>query len=94
MKLLINVQFLLCSQCNHKMSTEEAPKCIYMRECFHNVRRDPVAQFGRDAGCQSRGFEFAPKLGQHSFRRLTKVIASFVFDQWANSLFGKAASCL
>ena len=44
----------------------------------------PGSSVGIDAGCQSRGCEFESRLGQLSFRRLTKVNASFVFHQWAN----------
>ena len=33
---------------------------------------------GSNAGCQSRGCEFEPQLGQHSFRRLTKVTVTSV----------------
>ena len=38
----------------------------------------PGSLVGRDAGCQSRGCESEPQFGQHSFRRLTKVIVTSV----------------
>ena len=37
-----------------------------------------VSSVGSDAGCQSRGCEFQSRLGQLSFRRLTKVNATCV----------------
>ena len=52
--------------------------------------------YGNDAGYQSRGCEFESRLGQLSFRRLTKVISTCVNSSSTNglSLYGKAASCL
>ena len=40
--------------------------------------RAPVDQSVATWGCQSRGCEFDPQLGQHSFRRLTKVTVTCV----------------
>ena len=59
---------------------------------------------GSDTGFQSRGCEFEPQLGKHSFRCLTKVIVTsvirlppFVFHQsmWKSSqLLGKIVVCI
>ena len=38
----------------------------------------PGSSVGSNVGCQSRGCEFESQLGQHSFRRLTKVIVTCV----------------
>ena len=43
---------------------------------------------GNDVSCQSSGCEFEPELGQHSFRRLTKVTATSVIrhlNRWTGS---------
>ena len=56
---------------------------------------NPSSSVGSDAGCQSRGCEFEPQLGQHSFLRLTKVIVISVnrllpMAMWKSSkLLGK-----
>ena len=46
--------------------------------CFALSMQSPGSSIGSDAGCQSKGCEFEPQLGQHSFRRLTKVTVTSV----------------
>ena len=58
-------------------------------------RRAPEAQSITSMAVNPGVVSSNPSFGQHSFRRLTKVIVTSVFrlHQWANSLCGKAASC-
>ena len=72
---------------------------VFMPQVFNSFLKksflpSPGSSVGSDAGFQSRCCELEPQLGQYSFQHLTKVTVTFVFHQWANSLCGKAASCL
>ena len=46
--------------------------------CFLAFSPSPGGSVGSDAGCQSRGCEFESRLGQLSFRGLTKVNATCI----------------
>ena len=84
------VQFLLLLLCFQK-----AVWCD-MRERVKTL--SPGNPIVSEEGCQSRSYGFVPQLCQHSFRRLVQIKstrqASFVILQLAQSICGKAASCL
>ena len=55
--------------------------CMWERvntQLILTIMPSPGSSVGSDAGCQSRGCEFESRLGQLSFRRLTKVNATYV----------------
>ena len=62
-----------------------AGKCVQV--CHHLICFIKCWALVSESGHQSRGCEFEPKLGNHTFRRLTKVNATRVFgkccgDRW------------
>ena len=61
---------------DNKRSIKSIFMCHQIVSICRNMKTSPESSVGSDAGCQSKGFEFESRLGQHSFRRLTKVNAT------------------